>query len=166
MENFAFYLLTFLAILSALTVVFSKSPVSSALSLVVNFFCIAGLYLLMEAQFLAIVQIMVYAGAIMVLFIFTIMLLNLRDDRSLSEQFDLKKGFVVIVAIAFLLEILFVLYNQSNGFKDQTPSFLELGTVEAVGKQLFTGFVLPFEMISVLLLTAVVGAVVLAKKKS
>lgn len=168
MENIVFYIVAFVAIISAVTVVVAKSPVSSALSLIVNFFCIAGIYLLLEAQFLAIIQIMVYAGAIMVLFLFVIMLLNLREDKSLTEHFDLKKGFAVLFSASFLLEILYILSQNGSLLGSSSAdiaSFADLGTVEMVGNKLFTEFVLPFEMISVVLLTAVVGAITLAKKK-
>lgn len=168
MENIVFYIVAFIAIISAVTVVVAKSPVSSALSLVVNFFCIAGIYLLLEAQFLAIIQIMVYAGAIMVLFLFVIMLLNLKDDKSLTERFNLKKGFAILFAASFLLELLYI-FSQNGSLLGadaaNVQSFADLGTVEVIGRKLFTEFVLPFEMISVVLLTAVVGAITLAKKK-
>lgn len=170
MENILFYIAAFVAIVAGLTVVIAKNPVSSALALIVNFFCIAAIYLLLEAQFLAIVEIMVYAGAIMVLFLFVIMLLNLQDDKTLTDHFDLKKGFAVLFAALFLVEILYVI--QTSEIKLTEPekihslSFADMGTVEFIGKQLFSNYVLPFEMISVVLLSAVVGAIVLAKKKA
>lgn len=163
-----FYITALVAIISGLLVITGKSPVTSALSLVLNFFCIAFIYLMLEAQFLAIIQVIVYAGAIMVLFLFVIMLLNLQDDMTLFERFDLKKGFAVLLTGLFLLEIayIFSLDSVSIAPKGVTgASFPELGTVESIGKYLFSDFVYPFEMISVVLLSAVVGAVVIAKKK-
>lgn len=162
------YTVVFLAIASGILVVTGKSPVTSALSLVFNFFCIAFLYLLMEAQFLAAIQVIVYAGAIMVLFLFVIMLLNLQEDITLLESFDLKKGLMVLIAAGFLLQVLYILSLQLPGWSSSPVAgqdFPDLGTAEAIGKALFTRFVFPFEMITVVLLAAVVGAVVLARKK-
>ncbi|MCK6601796.1 MAG: NADH-quinone oxidoreductase subunit J [Bacteroidetes bacterium] len=158
-----FYITALVAIISGILVITGKSPVTSALSLVLNFFCIAFIYLMLEAQFLAIIQVIVYAGAIMVLFLFVIMLLNLQDDQTLFEKFDLKKGFAVLLTALFLLEILYILPAGTNS--SAGVSFPELGTVEAIGKYLFSEYLYPFEMISVVLLAAVVGAVVVAKKK-
>ena len=146
-------------------VILQRNPVMSAISLVANFFCIALLYLLLKAQLLAALQVVVYTGAIMVLVIFVIMLLNLGDETKLTERFDVKKIAGVVLATGFLLEMLYIF--ATNGTSSlPSPEAEQLGTVEAMGGAMFTKFLLPFEVTSLLLLAAIVGAVVLAKKRS
>ncbi|MDX2129422.1 MAG: NADH-quinone oxidoreductase subunit J [Chloroherpetonaceae bacterium] len=152
-------------IVATIGTVWAKNPVTSALFLVLNFFSLGGLYLLLEAQFIAVVQVIVYAGAIMVLFLFTIMLLNLNDDRSLREKFDLKKGFAVLLSISLLLELGYILSLKITLPKSPDPLLgSQLGEAKTIGKALLTDFLFPFEVISVLLLLAVIGAIVLSKK--
>lgn len=169
MLEILFYITATIAVLSALTVVMSKSPVNSALALILNIFCLAFIYLLLEAQFIAIIQILVYAGAIMVLFLFTIMLLNLQNDTNLTEQFDIKKGMTLLFSFIFGIELVYIIAIKSDwtyvGSGFSSVPFVEKGTVEAIGQALFTHYLFPFEMISVVLLAAVVGAIVLAKRK-
>jgi NADH-quinone oxidoreductase subunit J len=131
---YAFYFLSFLAVLSALMVVFSRNPIYSVLYLVITFFCVACHYLLLNAQFLAAVHVIVYAGAIMVLFLYVIMLLNLNKDDE-SQKTNLWRA---------------VATNNT-------------GLVKNLGNLLFNEFLLPFEIVSILLLTALVGAVMLGK---
>lgn len=137
----------------------------SAISLIANFFCIALLYLILKAQLLAALQVVVYTGAIMVLVVFVIMLLNLGDETRLSEKFDLKKIAGVVVVTGFLLEMLYI-FATSGTASALSPQAEHLGTVDAMGSAMFTKFLLPFEVTSLLLLAAIVGAVVLAKKRS
>lgn len=146
-------------------VVLQRNPVMSAISLIANFFCIALLYLLLRAQLLAVLQVVVYTGAIMVLVVFVIMLLNLGDEAKLTEKFDVKKIVGVVLVVGFLLEMLYLL-AMSDGPVVLSPRAEHLGTVEAMGSAMFTQFLLPFEVTSLLLLAAIVGAVVLAKKRS
>ena len=143
-----------------------RNPVMSAIYLIGNFFCIALLYLLLQAQLLAVLQVVVYTGAIMVLVVFVIMLLNLGNEAKLTEKFDLKKSVGVVLVMGFLLEMLylFAVKNDSPGLQTMHPASAHLGTVEAMGDALFGKFLLPFELTSLLLLAAIVGAVVLAKK--
>ena len=158
-----FWFLTALAILSALMVVFSKNPVHSVLWLIAVFFAISGHYILLNAQFLAIVNLIVYAGAIMVLFLFVIMLMNLNAETEPQKNRWLKMagviagGSLMLVVIAALRET--ELKNQIAQVKDG-----DIGLIQNLGKVLFREYVLPFEISSVLFLSAMVGAVVIGKK--
>ncbi|MCS6988798.1 MAG: NADH-quinone oxidoreductase subunit J [Chloroherpetonaceae bacterium] len=168
METISFALFLFLGALiiaSSVGTVWAKNPVSSALFLILNFFALGGIYLLLEAQFIAVVQVIVYAGAIMVLFLFTIMLLNLDDERALTEKFDLQKGFGVLLGGALLVELLYVL-GMKIQLPEKTPAIppSEIGAAKNIGRELITNFLFPFEIVSVLLLLAIIGAIVLAKK--
>lgn len=158
-----FWFLTSMAILSALMVVFSKNPVHSVLWLIAVFFAISGHYILLNAQFLAIVNLIVYAGAIMVLFLFVIMLMNLNAETEPQKNRWLKMagviagGSLMLVVIAALRET--ELKNQFAQMKDG-----DIGLIQNLGKVLFREYVLPFEISSVLFLSAMVGAVVIGKK--
>lgn len=165
-EQLVFYFLAVLAAFSAVMMILQRSPVNSALYLILNFFCLGGLYLTLNAQFIAMVQVLVYAGAIMVLFLFVIMLLNLGDDRRLREHLGLRTYLGIGFSVALVLELLFIfVFRSANSMVRQSPNAAEMGTVEYVGKVLFTRFLFPFEVTSLLLLAAIVGAVILAKKK-
>ena len=165
-EQVVFCFLAVLAAFSAVMMILQRNPVNSALYLILNFFCLGGLYLTLNAQFIAMVQVLVYAGAIMVLFLFVIMLLNLGDDRRLREHLGLRMYLGIGFSVALALELLFIfLFRSSNSAVQQSPNAVEMGTVEYVGKVLFTKFLFPFEVTSLLLLAAIVGAVILAKKK-
>ncbi len=157
-----FYFLTFVALLSALLVVFSKKPMRSVLFLIITFFCLSGHYVLLNAQFLAAVNLIVYAGAIMVLFLFTIMFLNLKSDvvdkRSVLTQLTatISGGIMLVLMVALLRQAeITVIKEGVDG---------SVGLVESLGKVLFRDFLLPFELASVLFLTAMVGAVMLGKR--
>lgn len=166
LEIFLFYFLGAVSVGSALMMVTRRSPVMSALYLILNFFALGGLYLSLHAQFIAFIQILVYAGAIMVLFVFVIMLLNLGDEKKLSEKFSWKKTVGAGLSFGVLMELIFVFaYSKANLPPSQFEKATDIGTVEHIGMQLFTTFLFPFEVTSILLLAAIVGAVVLAKKK-
>lgn len=157
-----FGILSFLAIMFGLLVVFSRNPVNSVLYLVLTFFCIAGHYLLMNAQFLAIVHIVVYAGAIMVLFLFIIMLMNLNEDTEPQKTWLTK----IIAAVAGGL-MLFVLVGSLKGSEQLALSVNgapQIGLVKNLGTVLFKDFLFPFEIASILLLAALVGAIYIGKK--
>lgn len=155
-----FYFLSFLAVLSALLVVFSKSPVHSVLYLIITFFCIGGHYVLLNAQFLAVVHIIVYAGAIMVLFLYVLMLLNLNRESEPHKSTLLKfaavisSGLVLIVLVGSLKGMDTMMITQTT----------DIGMVKNLGRVMFTDFLLPFEITSILLLAAMVGAVMIGKK--
>lgn len=158
-----FGILSFLAIMFALMVVFSRNPVNSILYLVMTFFCIAGHYLLMNAQFLAIVHIVVYAGAIMVLFLFVIMLMNLNQDTEPQRTWLTK----IVAGISGGM-LLFVLVGSLKGAEQiQASSYgaSQVGLVKNLGKVLFSEFLFPFEIASILLLAALVGAIMIGKKE-
>jgi len=160
---YLFYFLSFLAVLAALMVVFSRNPVFSVLYLVITLFSIAGHYVLMDAQFLAAVHVIVYAGAIMVLFLYVIMLLNL------NKETEPQKGiFLKVAATASTGLFMVVLIGSLKGAEQviATKEPMEgLGYVKHLGTVLFKDFLLPFEISSLLLLAAMVGAVMLGRKE-
>jgi len=165
-ETILFYGLGAASIASALVMITRRSPVMSAIWLIVNFFALAGLYLTLHAQFIAVIQIIVYAGAIMVLFLFVIMLLNLGDEKKLREKISYRKIIGAGLSAGVLMELLAILGFSSVRFPEQdVDRALQVGTVENIGKELFSTFLFPFEITSVLLLAAIVGAVILAKRK-
>lgn len=152
-----------MAIFSAMMVITNKNPVHSVLWLVVTFFAISGHYILLNAQFLAIVNIIVYAGAIMVLFLFVIMLMNLNKETEPQKNRWLK--IAGAVAGGCLLLVLVAALKDSD-IKQQQALVKEgnIGLIEVLGKELFTTYVVPFEISSILFLSAMVGAVVIGKK--
>jgi len=160
--HYLFYLLAFLSIMFALMVVLSKNPVHSVLYLVITFFTIAGQYVLLNAQFLAAVHIIVYAGAIMVLFLFVIMLLNLNKETEPHKSIWLKGA--ATVASGSLLIVLVGSVKNAGSFPKQDYYNTNIGLIQNLGKSLFHEFLLPFEVSSILLLAAMVGAVMLGKR--
>ncbi len=165
LEIILFYILAFGGIITAIMVVTRRNPIVSALYLIANFFCLAGLYLTLHAQFIAIIQIFVYAGAIMVLFVFVIMLLNLGDIQRLKGRLSLKKIIAAGISFAVLMEVLYIIRMQTGSLTIDLAKAGSIGTVEAIGRALFTQFLFPFEVTSLLLIAAIVGAILLAKKK-
>lgn len=166
LESVLFFSLAFMAIGSAIMMITRRSPISSALYLILNFFTVSGLFLLLKAQFIAIIQVLVYMGAIMVLFVFVIMLLNMQDDKKLKESFTYKKITAVLLSIfLFCLLGLTIFFGFSGKYMNLSEKAEEIGKAEFLGTELFTNFSFPFELASFLLLAAIVGAIVLAKKK-
>lgn len=158
----AFYLLSAMAVLSAVMMIRSKSPVHSILWLIVVFFAISGHYVLLNAQFLAIVNLIVYAGAIMVLFLFVVMLMNLNADTEPVKNQRLK-----LIGVISGGSLLLVLLSAVVKMNTQMPVEMKVGDaglISNLGKTLFTNYVLPFEISSVLFLSAMIGAVVIGKK--
>ena len=156
---------TLVAVFSAINVVAQPNPVHSALFLIANFFCIAVYYLLLSAQFLAVVQVIVYAGAIMVLFLFVITLLS--PGREETGPNRLRALQLPAIALAIILGIGLagvLMFNDVLGAPGNV-SPQDLGTVQTVGTQLFRGFLFPFEVTSLLLLVALLGAIVLGKRR-
>jgi NADH-quinone oxidoreductase subunit J len=158
-----FYFLSFVAVLSALMVVFSKNPVYSVLYLIITFFCIAGHYVLLNAQFLAAVHVIVYAGAIMVLFLYVIMLLNLNQEAEPHKSTIVK--LMAAICAGLLMVVLIGSLKGTEQMIQQQTTDPSIGFVKNLGKVMFTEFLLPFEITSVLLLAAMVGAVMLGKKE-
>jgi len=158
-----FYILGGLTIGSALMVVLSHHPVRSVLFLVLTFFMITANYILMNAQFVAIVNIIVYAGAIMVLFLFVLMLLNLSKENEPRSSLLLK--FSAFVAGGLLLTVLVAALRDASAAEVLKAGEADnIGMVENLGHLLFTKYVLPFEISSILFIAAMVGAVLLAKR--
>ena len=163
MGQLLFYILSALTMFSALVVVFSKHPMYSVLSLIVCFFTIAGHYILLNAQFLAITHVIVYAGAIMVLFLFVVMLLNLNRESEPHKSGKLK--FAATIAAGMLFLTLLAAMKSTSLEAYTFPPASANGMVQHVGQRLFTDYLLPFEISSILFLSAMIGAVVLAKKE-
>ncbi|MDB5231442.1 MAG: NADH-quinone oxidoreductase subunit [Chitinophagaceae bacterium] len=159
-----FWFLTALALLSAIMVLLSKNPVHSVLWLIVVFFAISGHYILLNAQFLAIVNLIVYAGAIMVLFLFVIMLMNLNAETEPQKNTWLKLAGAI--SGGSLLLILVSVIRSATDMTGRTAQVGEgnIGLISNLGKALFSEYVVPFEISSVLFLSAMVGAVVIGKK--
>ena len=168
MEIVVFYVFAALALAGALMVILFKSPVSSALSLVLTLFATAVLFVLLLGHFVAVIQILVYAGAIMILFLFTVMFLNLKEGALEFESKHL--AFKVSILLVILL---FVGYFASIGFKNGMlirnlglSGMDGFGSVQGVGTTLFTDYLLPFELTSILIIVAIIGVVVIAKKRA
>lgn len=168
MEVLLFYGLAAIMVVSSLMVILKKNPVHSALFLVLTFFCLAGVYLLLNAQFIAAVQVIVYAGAIMVLFLFVIMLLNVEEEAASQSGHGLRKFWALVLSIVLAISLGSIMTTKVfTGAKSvySLEKVNALGNSEVIGRLLFTDFLLPFEVTSVLLLAAIIGAIILAKKK-
>ena len=159
-----FYILAAMALVSSLMVVTRRNPVHSAMFLVFTFFCVAGVYVTMSAEFLAAVQVLVYAGGIVVLFLFVIMLVPLSPGLKPAR---IRQGAIALLVTAMVASAFMVIYGQVKAAGVVATSAAEPlhGTIDVVGMELYTKYLLPFEVASVLLLVAMVGAVVLARKE-
>lgn len=158
----AFYFLSFVSVLCALMVVVSKNPVHSVLYLILTFFAIAGHYVLLNAQFLAAVHVIVYAGAIMVLFLYCIMMLNLNAEAE-PHKSNLLKIAATISGGLLMIILVATLRSASSGMVVNTS--MQVGMVKSLGKTLYNDFMLPFEISAILFLVAMVGTVMLGKKE-
>jgi NADH-quinone oxidoreductase subunit J len=159
---FLFFLLSAIMVICALLVVFSKNPINNVIYLIVCFLAMAGHYILLNAQFLAVVHIIVYTGAIMVLFLFVIMLLNL-NKAIIPQKSKVTRVMAVITGGIFFL-VLLAATRQTFEIYPRYPFNSNIGLVKEVGQTLFHEFLLPFEMSSVLFLSAMVGALMFGKK--
>lgn len=158
-----FYFIAFLSIFFSFLVIFAKNPVHSILYLIITFFTFTMQYILLNAQFLAIVNFIVYMGAILVLFLFVLMLLNLN-----KESEPLKSNLLKTIGVIAGMCLLVTLIGSTKSLQLSNPIVLQaqnLGLVKNLGKVLFSEFLLPFEISSILLLSAMVGAVLLAKRE-
>ena len=161
-----FYSVAAAAVVSAILMVTRRNPVKSVLFLIVNFFSLAVLYLFLQAQFVAIIQVLVYAGAIMVLFLFVIMLLNLGDEEHLREKATARIVIGAGLAAVVLAQLLLGAgVPHAAGPSMQPGGAAAIGTVEAIGRSLYVEYLFPLEAASIVLLAAMVGVIVLAKKK-
>ena len=165
MSPILFWILTFLMLAFGASVVINRDPVASALSLVGSFLCLAALFVGLDAFFIGVIQVLVYAGAVMVLFLFIIMLLDLKaENRRHLNKVALAGG--ALVTAGFVSQLLRVL----NSFKEGAKPFPALGSariedVRSVGNALFTEFTLPFQVVGVLVLVATIGGVVLSRRE-
>lgn len=159
---YLFYFLSFVAIFCGLMTVLSKNPIHSVIYLIGCFFAIAGHYLILNAHFLAVVHIMVYAGAIMVLFLFTLMLMNLNEETEKHKPALARIG--AVIAAGVLGMVLIAVFVKADAMPVQATQNLTIGTVQNLGKVLLDEYFFPFEFASILFLSAMVGAVLLAKK--
>jgi len=161
--QYIFHFLSVMALFSAVMMLASKKPIHSVLFLTLTFFAIAGHYVLLNAQFLAVVHVIVYAGAIMVLFLFTVMLLNLnKDERSPKPMWV---NIMAFIAGGMLMLTLIGIFRGYEIRSLQDPMTTQIGLVKNLGKVLYHDYLVPFELSSVLFLTAMVGAVLLGKKE-
>jgi NADH-quinone oxidoreductase subunit J len=159
-----FLILGVLAIASALFTVLSRHPIYSALSLIVHFFSLAGLYLSLQSQFIAILQIIVYAGAIMVLVVFVLLLLNLSESEMKTLQGQSRRG-VGIALIAIFVIILANIIMVNNSQPTELVSRADLFNAQSIGNVLFSSYLFPIEITGILLFAAIIGSLVMAKKK-
>lgn len=153
------------AVSTALLTITRRNPVSSAMNLVGHFFMLSGLYLTLEAQFVAAVQVLVYAGAIMVLVVFVIMLLNLGEEQQRAEKGNVMRATLgTAVGGLFAVMMIVTLIGRPTGMNSLADNAVGIGTTEAIGQSLFTEYLFPFEAVSLLLLAALIGSVVIAKR--
>jgi len=159
-------IIAFIAIFSALMVVFHRNPMVSVVFLIINLVCIALFFLLLQAQFLFAIQIIVYAGAIMVLFVFVIMLLNLRHESQLKPEWKIQRALAYVGGPALVGALWTALWRRPRSVETFPGTFgTGFGTVEDVAKTLFSGYIFQFEAASVLLVVAMIGAVILARRR-
>ena len=159
-----FCILSAITLSTAFLTVFSKNPIHSAIYLVICFFSIAGHYLLLNAQFLAIVHVIVYSGAIMILFLFTIMLMNLNKENEVHKPRITRLGAIVsFCLVCFVLILIFINSKPIVGEYDSTGE--DFQSIKVLGKVLLNEYMVPFEFASILLLVAMIGAVLLSKKE-
>lgn len=166
LELILFIVFGLVAAVTSVMMITRRNPIYSALFLVLNFGALAGLYLLLNAQFIAVTQVIVYAGAIMVLFLFVIMLLKPENEGKL---FDLKPGMKIFgytIAVLVFVQLAYMIFIAAPDMADKdVAASVRAGTIEQIGLELYTNYILPFEAAGFLLLAATIGALVLAKKK-
>jgi NADH-quinone oxidoreductase subunit J len=159
-----FFVLAVVAVASALAMLLTRNPVYSAVFLVLNFSTIAVFYLLLSAPFIALVQIAVYAGAIMVLFLFVIMLLGAQETRR-ENVLPWQQPLALVLGLVLLAEIVFLIFSRGPAVITAAAPVAGFGTPEQIGRVLFTDYVLPFEITGILLLVAMIGAILIAQKE-
>ena len=163
-SSLLFYFAAFVTVASALLVVLNRNAVYSAVLLVLTFFSLALIYLLLEAYFIAVLEILVYAGAIMVLFLFVIMLLDVGREVALPKLIQLQRALSFFLIIMFFFGVMFLIVKGTD-ILHQPSQPSTMGNVTAIGESLFSRYLFPFEIASVLLLVALIGTVYLAKRK-
>jgi NADH-quinone oxidoreductase subunit J len=168
METLLFWLLAVMALTAAVSMIIQRNPVHSALFLIITLLSLAGLFLLLKAYFLAVIQVIVYAGAIMVLFLFVIMLLDIRRMEAAPSRVKWQKTLGILLGIIFFLETILIL--RSEVINDLTavaaaPPAPDFGTAMGLGRSLFTSYLFPLQLAAVLLFVALIGAIVLSKRR-
>lgn len=167
MELVVFLALAVISVLSAANILLQRRPIYSALSLILTFCCLAGIYLQMHAEFIAMMQVVIYTGAIMVLFVFVIMLLNAREELNVLPKIQVVKFLAIPLVILLVVEVGLMVFRS---FPAETIVMLKNDpslavNTQSIGKLLYTDYALPLELTSILLLVAIVGAILLAKKE-
>ena len=166
MELLFFYIFAGIAIMAAVMVVTNKNILHAALFLILAFFCVAAIYVLLRAEFLAAVQILLYVGAIMALFVFTILLINVVQAQSL-RQFHGQRPLAAVLVLALLVETMVLLFSDMRGtfplMPESPPEIAAKVALEGLAQLLLTDYLLLFEVASILLLAAMIGAIVLAR---
>lgn len=162
-ERLFFFLCALIAISTAVGVVASRNPVRSALLLVLNFFSLAMLYFTLTAQFVGIIQVIVYAGAIMVLFLFVIMLLNLGSPEAQLQERELRRPIAWLLAIGLFLVLVSQVFLMVSGQPQPRP---EAGTARIIGYAMFTQWSFPLLIVALLLTVGVIGSILLARRRS
>ena len=167
LELILFLILTLVAAFSSVMVITRKNPILSAVYLILNFFALAGIYLLLNAQFLSVVQVIVYAGAIMILFLFVIMLINTENEASILADKKSIKVFAIFIAVLVFAQIAYLIFysNPAELSNGTIENSIKAGQIESIGRELYTTYILPFLIAGYLLLVATMGAIILAKKK-
>ncbi|RMG56409.1 MAG: NADH-quinone oxidoreductase subunit J [Acidobacteria bacterium] len=162
MEQLFFIIFAGIALIGAVNLLLRRNPLYAALSLLTTMAALTGLYIMLKAYFIAVIQVMIYAGAIVVLFLFVIMLFNI---RVVERQTD-RRGYLKWLALPFAIILIGQFVYIARLFEgNPTPVGTEVGLTEMVGRKLFTAYLLPFEVTSILILAAIIGAVVLAQKE-
>ena len=159
-----FCILSIITLATAFLTIYSKNPIHSAIYLVISFFSIAGHYLLLNAQFLAIVHVIVYSGAIMILFLFTVMLMNLNKENEVHKPRVTRLGAIVLFCLMCLV-LIAIFINSKPIVGEYITTGEDYQSIKVLGKVLLNEYMVPFEFASVLLLVAMIGAVLLSKKE-
>jgi NADH-quinone oxidoreductase subunit J len=169
LDNVVFWVFAPISVASAIAMLLMRNAVHAALFLIVNFFCLAVFYLLLDAPFLFAVQIIVYTGAIMVLFLFVIMLLGVDRGDDLRERLVAQRPLALLLAVGFVVEVV-VAVRAGIGFATKAPEGFDAvnrpGNAQAVARVLFRDYFFPFEVTSILLIVAAIAAMVLAQRKA
>ena len=167
-ETALFAVLAVVTVITAILVIVQRNPVASAIFLIITLFSLAGIYLLLNAQFIAVIQVLVYAGAIMVLFLFVIMLLNLEKEKKTITRHRLQKALGVFLGVILLAQIGMIfsaVFLEGTRGKFTPEQVAAVGNTQVIARLLFTDYLLPFEITSILLLVAIIGAIVLDKRQ-
>ncbi len=167
MEAAIFLFLSGIAIVSAANILIQRHPIYSALSLILTFVALSGIYMQMQAEFIAVMQIVIYTGAIMVLFVFVIMLLNVKAEERIPDKLRLVRFLGIPLVVLLTVEMGLVVIRAFSSEDIQLSSYATnlAGNTQSIGKLLYTQYALPVEVTSVLLLVAIIGAIIMAKKE-